>query len=43
VTIDQFPGRQASQAMEYLVDYIENGTEPDQDVYSIKPEPVSSP
>jgi ribose transport system substrate-binding protein len=43
VTIDQFPGRQASQAMEYLVDYIENGTEPEQDVVSIKPEPVSSP
>lgn len=41
-TVDQFPGQQAGMALEFLVDYIENGTEPDQDVYFIEPKPVTS-
>lgn len=41
-TIDQFPGQQAGQALEYLVDYIENGTEPSNDVVLISPQPVTS-
>ena len=41
-TVDQFPGQQAGMALEFLVDYIENGTEPEQDVYFIQPKPVTS-
>lgn len=41
-TVDQFPGQQAGMALEFLVDYIENGTEPEQDVYFIEPRPVTS-
>ncbi|MFP4302596.1 MAG: substrate-binding domain-containing protein [Alkalispirochaetaceae bacterium] len=41
-TVDQFPGDQAGMALEFLVDYIENGTEPEEDVHFIEPEPVTS-
>lgn len=41
-TVDQFPGDQAGQALQYLVDYIKNGTEPENDVVYINPEPVTS-
>ncbi|HKK49221.1 MAG TPA: substrate-binding domain-containing protein [Alkalispirochaeta sp.] len=41
-TVDQFPGDQAGQALQYLVDYINNGTEPENDVVFINPEPVTS-
>jgi len=41
-TVDQFPGDQAGQALQYLVDYINNGTEPENDVVFISPEPVTS-
>ena len=41
-TVDQFPGQQAGMALEFLVDYIENGTKPDQEVYFIEPQPVTS-
>lgn len=41
-TVDQFPGQQAGMALEFLVDYIEDGTEPDQSVYFIEPQPVTS-
>jgi ribose transport system substrate-binding protein len=41
-TVDQFPGQQAGMALEFLVDYIENGTEPEQEVYFIEPRPVTS-
>lgn len=41
-TVDQFPGDQAGQALQYLVDYINHGTEPVNDVVFISPEPVSS-
>ncbi|MFO8042568.1 MAG: substrate-binding domain-containing protein [Alkalispirochaeta sp.] len=41
-TVDQFPGDQAGQALQYLVDYINNGTEPEDDVVFISPEPVTS-
>lgn len=41
-TVDQFPGEQAGMALEFLVDYIENGTEPEEDVHFIEPEPVTS-
>ena len=41
-TVDQFPGQQAGMALEFLVDNIENGTEPEQDVYFIEPKPVTS-
>jgi ribose transport system substrate-binding protein len=40
-TVDQFPGDQAGQALQYLVDYINNGTEPENDVVFISPEPVT--
>ncbi|MFO8043254.1 MAG: substrate-binding domain-containing protein [Alkalispirochaeta sp.] len=40
-TVDQFPGEQAGQALEHLVEYIRNGTEPEEDVVYINPEPVT--
>ncbi|MFW5695377.1 MAG: substrate-binding domain-containing protein [Alkalispirochaeta sp.] len=40
-TVDQFPGDQAGQALEYLVDYIKNGTEPENKEVFIDPEPVT--
>lgn len=40
-TIDQFPGKQAGQALQYLVDYIKNKTMPAQQVVYINPEPVT--
>lgn len=42
-TIDQFPGEQASQALQYLVDYITDGTTPPDDVVLIDPLPVTEP
>lgn len=42
VTVDQFPGDQASQALEYLVEYLTDGTEPENKEVFIEPEPVSS-
>ncbi len=41
-TIDQFPGQQAGQALRYLVEKINNGTDPENDVIYISPEPVTS-
>lgn len=40
-TIDQFPNRQAAQAMEILVNYIRDGTEPDSDVIMLTPEVIT--
>ncbi len=40
-TIDQFPGKQAGQALQYLSDYIKNGTKPAKSVVYINPEPVT--
>jgi ribose transport system substrate-binding protein len=40
-TIDQFPGQQASKALDVLVDYIKNGTKPAQSVVYINPLPVT--
>jgi ABC-type sugar transport system substrate-binding protein len=40
-TIDQFPGKQAGQALEYLVGYIKNKTKPPKQVILIKPELVT--
>jgi ABC-type sugar transport system substrate-binding protein len=40
-TIDQFPGRQASRALDVLVDYIKNGTKPANAVEYINPLPVT--
>jgi ABC-type sugar transport system substrate-binding protein len=41
-TIDQFPGQQASQALNFLVDYIKNKKEPPQKVIYISPNAVTS-
>jgi ribose transport system substrate-binding protein len=41
-TIDQFPGKQASQALQYLVDNIKNKTEPSQKVVYLSPNAVTS-
>lgn len=40
VTIDQFPGQQAGQALQMLYDYIVNKTEPSSDVIYISPLPM---
>lgn len=40
-TIDQFPGRQASRALDVLVDYIKNGKKPASAVEYINPLPVT--
>jgi ribose transport system substrate-binding protein len=41
-TVDQFPGKQASQALNYLVDYIKTKKKPPQQVVYIQPEAVTS-
>ena len=41
-TIDQFPGKQAAMALNYLVDYIKNKKEPPQKVIYIAPQAVTS-
>ncbi len=41
-TIDQFPGKQASMALNYLVDYIKNKKQPPQEVIYIAPQAVTS-
>jgi ribose transport system substrate-binding protein len=41
-TVDQFPGKQASQALNYLVDYIKNKTMPPKPVIYIQPETITS-
>jgi ribose transport system substrate-binding protein len=40
-TIDQFPGKQAGQALQYLVDYIKTKKKPAKQVVYINPEPVT--
>jgi ribose transport system substrate-binding protein len=40
-TVDQFPGKQASQALNYLVDYIKTKKKPPQPVIYIQPEAVT--
>ncbi|MDD2296830.1 MAG: substrate-binding domain-containing protein [Sphaerochaetaceae bacterium] len=40
-TIDQFPGQQASKALDVLVDFIKNGTKPSNAVVYINPLPVT--
>ena len=40
-TVDQFPGKQAAQALNYLVDYIKNKTTPPQPVIYIQPETIT--
>lgn len=42
-TIDQFPGQQAGQALQFLVDKIKTGADPEQDAYYISPQPVQTP
>ncbi len=42
-TIDQFPGKQAGEALKYLVDYVKTKKKPAKSVYYINPEPVSKP
>jgi ribose transport system substrate-binding protein len=42
-TIDQFPGRQASQALVYLVGFIKDKTPPPQKVVVITPQIVTAP
>jgi ribose transport system substrate-binding protein len=41
-TVDQFPGKQASQALNYLLDYIKNKTMPPQKVVYIQPLAITS-
>jgi ribose transport system substrate-binding protein len=41
-TIDQFPGKQAAMALNYLVDYIKSKKEPPQKVIYIAPQAVTS-
>ncbi|MDK2858701.1 MAG: ribose transport system substrate-binding protein [Verrucomicrobiota bacterium] len=41
VTIDQFPGKQASLALQALVDYLKTGKKPAKSVVYIKPLPVT--
>jgi len=41
-TVDQFPGKQASQALQYLVDYIKNKTKPSQKVIYLSPNTVTT-
>jgi ribose transport system substrate-binding protein len=40
-TIDQFPGKQAGEALKYLVDYVKSKKKPAKQVYYINPEPVT--
>jgi len=40
-TIDQFPGKQAGEALQYLVAYVKNKTKPPKPVIYINPEPVT--
>ena len=40
-TIDQFPGQQASEALRYLVEYLNDGTRPPEPVVFINPLPVT--
>ncbi len=40
-TIDQFPGKQAGQALQYLVDYVKTKKKPAKQVVYINPEPVT--
>ncbi len=40
-TIDQFPGKQAGEALKYLVDYAKSKKKPAKQVYYINPEPVT--
>jgi ABC-type sugar transport system substrate-binding protein len=40
-TVDQFPGKQASQALNFLIDYIKNKKKPAQTVIYIQPEAVT--
>jgi ribose transport system substrate-binding protein len=40
-TIDQFPGKQAGEALKYLVDYVKDKKKPAKQVYYINPEPVT--
>jgi ribose transport system substrate-binding protein len=40
-TIDQFPGRQAGDALKYLVDYVKTKKKPAKQVNYINPEPVT--
>lgn len=39
-TIDQFPNRQAAQAVEIVVNYIRDGTEPESDTIMLTPEVI---
>ena len=41
-TIDELPGKQASLALQYLVDYIRNKTQPPQKVIALVPNTVTS-
>ena len=40
-TIDQFPGKQAGEALKYLVDNVKSKKKPAKQVYYINPEPVT--
>jgi ABC-type sugar transport system substrate-binding protein len=40
-TIDQFPGKQAGQALQILVDYVKAKKKPAKQVIYINPEPVT--
>jgi len=40
-TVDQFPGKQAAQALDYLVGYIKNKTMPPQPVIYIQPQTIT--
>ena len=40
-TIDQFPGKQAGEALQYLVDYVKSKKKPAKQVVYINPEPVT--
>jgi ribose transport system substrate-binding protein len=40
-TIDQFPGKQAGEALKYLVDNVKSKKKPAKPVYYINPEPVT--
>ena len=42
-TIDQYPGKQAGEALKYLVDYVKSKKKPAKSVYYINPEPVTKP
>jgi ribose transport system substrate-binding protein len=41
-TVDQFPGKQSSEALRYIVDYIKNKKKPPQTVIYIQPEAVTT-